>query len=242
MTSPDDRIRESLRDLIPTYQGPADPYVRVGTTIRRRRARQRVLVAIGSMAAVAAVAVGVPLALGIGGVGRPATGPGVAGGVPVPRGQGRTVAAGSVATGRWAVHAVQLSSGAHRCLHADDAVFLAAVLCFDDWTPRVGASWATVDEVRPEARVSAIFGVVPANVASITLVLSDRSERQAAAQPSPIDPDTRFFALVAPASGLTVRTVTTFAADLTPVQFAAVSTGSPPCRPSAAEPCTRPAG
>jgi hypothetical protein len=250
MTHPDDRIRESLRDLIPSYQGPADPAARVGAVIRRRRSRQRVLIAVSSTAAVAVILVTVPLALrGFGASdagpagGGPATGSRVArAGLPVPARPGRPVASGSVAAGRWTVQAVELTSGARRCLYADDAVFSAAALCFDAWHAGGPVSWGTVDTVRSGVPVSAVFGVAATTIGTVVVVLSDGKERRVPAVASADHPDTRFFALVAPAPQLTVRTVTTFGVDESLVQFPTGASGSPACRPSADEPCTRPTG
>jgi hypothetical protein len=236
MTQPDERIRESLRDLIPGYQGPADPYARVGVAIRRRRSRQRMLIAISSVAvaaALTAVAV-VPLALrgrlpGTHGSGR--------GGV-TPAKVSQQVAAGTVAGGDWAVQAVKLASGARRCLYADDAVFQAAALCFDAWPPNGRVSWGTVAALRPDARVTAIFGVAASTVGSVIVLLSNGSQQQVPAVPSPDLPDTHFFALVLATPGLKVRSVTTLAADGTLNQLAATAPGTPPCVPGPTTPCT----
>jgi hypothetical protein len=243
MTHPDDRIRETLRDLIPGYQGPADPFARVGAVIRRRRSRQRVLIAVSSMAAVAVVLVAVPLALrgpGIGSTGaaRPPAG---RGGAIRPASPGHPVAAGSVAAGHWEVRAGPLSTGAQRCLYADDAVFASAALCFDDWAPGGSVSWAGV-AVRAGVPVSAVFGVAAGTIGSVRVVLTDGSEHSAPAVASPDQPDTRFFVLVAPGAELTVRTVATFATDESLAQFPTAASGSPACRPSAADSCARPSG
>jgi hypothetical protein len=249
MTHPDDRIRETLRDLIPGYQGPADPYARVGAVIRRRRSRQRALIMVGSVAAVAVVLFTVPLALrgpGLGaagpaGGGAGATSPPAGGGAIQPASPGQPVASGKVAAGPWTVRAVALTTGARRCLYADDAVFEAAALCFDAWAPGGPVSWATV-AARPGVPVSAVFGVAAAAIGSVIVVLSDGTEHPVQVVASPDQPDTRFFALVAPGIQLTVRTVTTFAVgDTRLVQFATAS-GSPACRPSPADSCARPSG
>jgi hypothetical protein len=250
MTHPDDRIRESLRDLIPSYQGPADPAARVSAVIRRRRSRQRVLIAISSMAAVAAILFTVPLATrgrgagpaGLAGSAPPAGSPAARGSAPVPVGPGRLVASGSVAAGRWTVRAVQLTSGARRCLQADDAVFQAAALCFDDWPPGGQVSWGTVDAVRSGVPVTAVFGVAATTIGSVVVVLSDGRQRKVQAVANPDHPDTRFFALVAPAPQLTVQTVTTYTTDDMLAQFPTAASGSPACRPSADEPCARRTG
>src|SRR4051812_10378042 len=76
-------LRESLRDLIPGYQGPPDPYLRVGASVRRRRTRGRLLVTVASAAGVAVVLVGASLALPPGGE-APAAGPGQPDTVAVP--------------------------------------------------------------------------------------------------------------------------------------------------------------
>jgi hypothetical protein len=245
VTHPDERIRESLRDLIPGYQGPADPYTRVGVAVRRRRTRQRMLVAISSATAVAAVLIAVPLAVRarLGGD-APAGGGRRAGGeaVPGPVRPGQQVATGSTAAGTWTVRAGQLTSGAHRCLYADDAVFQQAAVCFDDWPAGGPVSWASVDAVRPQARISAVFGVAAATIGSIIVVLSDGSQRTVPTTASADQPDTRFFALITTAPQVTVRNVTTLATDGTLVQLAVTTSGSAPCRPTRADPCTRPTG
>jgi len=246
MTHPDERIRESLRDLIPGYQGPADPYTRVGVAIRRRRSRQRVLIAISSATAVAAMLIAVPLAVRgrLGGDAPAGTGGHRAGGeaVPGPVGPGQQVAAGNTAAGAWTVRAVRLTSGAHRCLYADDAVFQQAAVCFDDWPAGGPVSWASVDAIRPDAQISAVFGVAATTIGSIIVVLSDGSQLTVPAVASPDQPDTRFFALVTSTPRLTVRNVTTMTTDTALAQLAVGTTGSPPCRPTPADPCTRPTG
>ncbi|MEN3361461.1 MAG: hypothetical protein V7637_5443 [Mycobacteriales bacterium] len=246
MTHPDEHIRDSLRDLIPGYQGPADPYTRVGVAIRRRRSRQRMLVAIGSATAVAAVLIAVPLAVrGRLGGDAPAGGGGHrAGGeaVPGPVGPGQQVATGSTAAGAWTVRAVRLTTGAHRCLYADDAVFRQAAVCFDGWPAGGPVSWASVDALRPPARITAIFGVAASTIGSIILVLSDGTQQTVPTVAGADQPDTRFFALVMSKPQVTVRNVTTLATDGTLAQLAVTTSGSPPCRPTPAEPCTRPTG
>ncbi|HVQ90588.1 MAG TPA: hypothetical protein VMU51_06100 [Mycobacteriales bacterium] len=245
MTHPDERIRESLRDLIPGYQGPADPYTRVGVAIRRRRSRQRVLIAISTMSAVVAVLIAVPLVLrGRPGGDAPAGSGRRAGGEagPGPVGSGQQVAAGTNPAGAWTVRAVRLSSGAHRCLYADDVVFQQAALCFDDWPAKGPVSWASVTAIRPEAPASAVFGVAATTIGSVIVVFSDGSQQTVPAVASPDEPDTRFFALVVNTPRLTVRNVTTLANDRTLVQLAVSRSATAACRPSRTDPCTRPTG
>lgn len=242
MTQPDERIRDSLRDLIPGYQGPADPYTRVGVAIRRRRSRQRVLIAISSVAVLAVLAA-VPLAIR-GWLPGGATGSaaGSRRGGPVPVKVSQQVAAGTVAAGDWAVRAVQLNSGAKRCLYADDAVFQAAAICFDAWRAGGRVSWATVDAIRPGIPISAVFGVAASTVGSVIVLLSNNTQQTVRAMPSPDLPDTRFFALVIPTAGLTVRNISTMTADGTLAELAVSTSGTPPCRPTPTETCARPTG
>jgi hypothetical protein len=244
VTPPDDLIRESLRDLIPAYSGPVDPYARVGATIVRRRRTQRRLITVSAMAAVVAVAIGVPAVLRVSGPaavtpgaatgGGPAPGasPGVAGPVPLPAGQ--VIATGTVGGARWSVTEGPMSTDAHRCLHADDAVFRGAAVCFDDWTPRRLVGWHRMVALQPGVAASAYFGVAPRGATRVKLVLSDGSTQQAYPVPVPGEPDAAFFAVVAARPGLGVLSVAAFDAANTPLQPPASDPRATGCEPATA--------
>src|SRR5215468_7825287 len=143
MTSGDDILRESLRDLIPDYRPSGDPFARVSASVRRRRARRRALLAIGSAATVALIAAAVPTLAGLvrppsgqGSTGPRADGPLQTRPPPTPVPQPHLVGQGPIGTARWKVESRDLSAKARRCLVADgSAVFDDAAWCFDDWQP-----------------------------------------------------------------------------------------------------------
>ena len=239
---PDDLIRESLRDLIPTYQGPPDPFVRVGATIRRRRARRRSVAVLGSVACVLAVVAAVPVATGLfGGGAAPALLPpgarplGVTGdpGAPLPLPPAHAIAKGAVPAGTWKVGAGQVTETARRCLRGHDAVFDNAAVCFDDWTPGGVVTWAVVGSLRPGAAVTAVVGVAAEPVGEVLVVFSDGAERRAVAVAAPGQPKSRFFALVVDKPGLAVTSVTTLTDDGTLRDLAVVTPGSTACVPAA---------
>jgi hypothetical protein len=239
VTAEEDVLRESLRDLIPGYQPPGDPFARVTVSVRRRRTRRRVLLALASAAGVTAIAAAVPALIGLA---RPATGQhsaGPSGGVEPSRGGPASspalvfpVARGTVNGARWSVGSVRFSDRARRCLYADDKViFNRAAWCFDDWRPGQPVTWGVVDAVRPGAGVTAVFGVASAPVDHLEIQLSGQPQQHRVyTRRTATDPQARFFALVVGGSGLRVLGVASFAADGTVVDPIVV-------QPSAGRPC-----
>jgi hypothetical protein len=221
MTSEDDVLRESLRDLIPDYRPPGDPFTRVSASVRRRRARRRALLAIGSAATVAAIATAVPTLVGLA---RPLSGQDTAG----PAGSGRAqsptppapsylVREGIHGSALWRVFSSKLAK-AQRCLVADDpVVFDKAAWCFDKWQPPPSGqsvTWGVVDEVRPDANVTAVFGVAGEFVTEVRVDLDDRADDlPVRTVPTETDPKVRFFAFVVERSGVHVDSMAGFADD-----------------------------
>jgi hypothetical protein len=208
VTPPDDLIRESLRDLIPAYSGPPDPYPRVGATIVRRRRVHRRLVAASAMAAVVAVAVGVPALLrgvapgrpgAVPAAGAPSTG---AGGPAVPMPAGELVTSGTLGGATWSVYEGPMSTDARRCLRADDAVFAGAAVCFDDWHPGEPPGWRQMTALHTGVTATAYFGVAPRTADLVKVVLSDGKTYPARAVRVAGEPAATFFAVVAPRPGL----------------------------------------
>ncbi len=232
-------LRESLRDLIPDYRPPADPFVRVRGSVRRRRARRRALLVVGSAASVAAIAVAVPAAVDQArpGSGGHASQAGVAGsptGSDFPSASASPtassspspapvypVARGRIGAGAWSVGSTRLSDQARRCLYADDkVVFDRAAWCFDDWRPGQPVTWGVVNALRPTAKVTAVFGVASEPVAWVEVHMSGgEKQQQVYTARTATDPQVRFFALVLPRPGLRVLSLASFAADGTPVDL-----------------------
>jgi hypothetical protein len=238
MTSEDDVLRETLRNLIPRYQAPGDPFTRVTVSVRRRRARRRVLLALGTAASVAAVAVAVPALTDLA---RPVTGQQSAG----PGGDdaaSRTdrpaspaplfpVAHGTVDGAPWSVGSIRFSDQARRCLYADDKViFNRAAWCFDNWQPGQPVTWGVVDALRPGADVTAVFGVASAPVDHLEVQLAGHPQQRVETTMTGTDPQARFFALVVGRPGLRVLGVASYAEDETAVDPLVV-------QPSAGQPC-----
>jgi hypothetical protein len=241
VTPPDDLIRESLRDLIPAYSGPADPYARVGATIVRRRRVHRRLVAASAMAAVVGVAVGVPALLrlarpvtvapGAPAAGRPSTG---VGGPEVPLPPGQVVASGAVGGAIWTVVEGPLSADAHRCLRADDAVFRGAAVCFDDWRPGQPPGWQQMVAMRPGVAATAYFGVAPHYADVVKLVLSDGRTYAARATRVDGEPAAAFFAIVAPRPALGLVALRAYTANGTEIGPGTRGPGASGCDPAVA--------
>jgi hypothetical protein len=243
MTSEDDLLRESLRDLIPGYRSPGDPLARVTVSIRRRRARRRLLLALGSAASVVAIAGAAPTLLDLArpGIGQHSSGPGPGPGPGADAGPSRTeaatapprlfpVARGTVDGAPWSVGSIRFSDQARRCLYADDKViFNRAAWCFDDWRPGQPVTWGVVDAVRPGADVTAVFGVASAPVEHLEVQLAGRPQQRVYTRRTGTDPQARFFALVVASPGLRVLSVASFAADGTAVDPIVMqpSTGRP---------------
>jgi hypothetical protein len=235
MTSGDDVLRESLRDLIPDYQPSGDPFARVSASVRRRRARRRTLLAVGSAATVALFAAAVPT---LAGLGRPPSGQGTPGphadGGPLQTrppptltvmSQSRLVEQDILGRAHWKVESKDLSAEARRCLVADDpVVFDDAAWCFDNWQPPPPGrpdwlvTWGVVEEVRPGADVTAVFGVAAAPVATVRVKLDDRTAYESVpTRQTATDPQVRFFAFVVKGSGAQVFSMTPLAGDETPM-------------------------
>jgi hypothetical protein len=239
VTPPDDLIRESLRDLIPAYSGPPDPYARVGATIVRRRRVHRRLVAASAMAAVVGVAGGVPAALrlarpatpasGVPAAGRPSPG---AGRPEVPLPPGQVVASGAVAGAVWTVVEGPLSTDARRCLRADDAVFHGAAVCFDDWRAGQPPAWHQMVALRPGVAATAYFGVAPRYAEVVKLVLSDGRTYAARATRVDGEPAASFFAVVAPRPHLGLVALHTYAANGTEIGRPVAGPGASGCDPA----------
>jgi len=204
MTSGDDILRESLRDLIPDYQPSGDPFARVSASVRRRRARRRTLLAIGSAATVALIAAAVPT---LAGLVRPPSGQGPAGTradgplqtrpPPTPVLQPHLVGQGPLGTAQWMVESRDLSAKARRCLVVDGpAVFDGAAWCFDDWQPGQPGQLVTWGVVRSGAEATAVLGVADKTVFRVLVKLDDGTEKSVRTVATKTDPRVRFFAFV----------------------------------------------
>ena len=231
---PDEEIRASLRDPLPGYRGPADPMVRVGAAVRRHRRRrgQGWLTVLSAATVVAAVAA-LPTVLGLsrttGGTvptaalsigsaqtGGVATGRGTAAGSatpgqrswPNPAPRVYRVNTAEVGTARWAFGSTSVSASAHRCLYADDALFVRTLVCFDYWRAGAATTWTTIESRQPkQLAATAVVGVAPAQAASVVVTFSDGRPHTARAIRTPTDRTARFFAVVWPATGLDLHSV-----------------------------------
>lgn len=248
-------VRRSLRDLIPDYRGPADPLLRVGASIRRRRIRRRALLAVGATAGAAAlVAVTPALLLPSGGGRGPASAvlappPGPTGPAPAPSAAGvpappeptvYRVARGVLAGARWEVGSTSPGRGARRCLYSDDDLFVRDTVCFDAWKPGGPVSWAA-QVVTPvgRPRVTRVVGVAPTPAVRVRVRLGDGSRLETGAVRTPTDPAARFFALVV-RDGVVVADVTLLDAAGRPLGPPATDPGVPPCRPGPDSACAEP--
>jgi len=224
---PDDPLRDSLRDLIPDYRGPADPFLRVRASIRHRRSRRRAWLTVGSAAAAAALAALAPAVLTrvgsapTGNALRPAAPPAPAHtttvtlpteppAAPAALPPVYPVAHGTVGRLSWAVGSTSLSPRDRRCLYADDDLFSRTAVCFDAWQSGGELTWsAQLIRRAGAAAVTAVFGVAPQPTTEVAVLLADGSEWRAPAVATATDPDARFFALVV-SGRATVRSVRPF--------------------------------
>jgi hypothetical protein len=242
MTPEDDVLRESLRDLIPDYRAAGDPFARVTASVRRRRARRRILLALGSAASVALIMAAVPTLVGPTGLfSGHRGGPSRAGG-PAQTGPPTSpakppgpfpVAHGRVGGARWSVGSTRFSDQARRCLYANDKViFNRATWCFDDWRPGQPVTWGMVDALRPGADVTAVFGVASEPVRYLEVQFAGGPQLRVYTAKTRTDPQARFFALVLGATGRRVQSMASFAADGTAVDTIVVQpAGGRPCAP-----------
>jgi len=239
MTPEDDVLRESLRDLIPGYRAAGDPFARVTASVRRRRARRRILLALGSAASVALIAA-VPTLVGLAGPlagqragpsrdgGPRQTSPPASPAKPAPL---FPVAHGRVDGARWSVGSTRFSDQARRCLYANDKViFNRATWCFDDWQPGQPVTWGMVDALRNGAEVTAVFGVASEPVRYLEVQFAGGPQRRVYTARTRTDPQARFFALVLDVAGRQVQSMASFAADGTAVDTIVV-------QPAAGRPC-----
>jgi hypothetical protein len=213
----DSAVRGALLDLIPDYRGPADPLLRVGASIRRRRARRRALLAIGSAAAAVTLVAGVPAVLtaigrGYGGLpagdGPPTSGPDA----PLPPPVVHAVNHGVVAGSAWRAGSTSPGGAARRCLLVDGGGFARDVVCFDEWRAGDPVSWHAV-VVRPGSRpVTGVAGVAPPDAAAVEIRLATGRPVRTRAVRTPTDPVARFFAVLLDGE-LAVRSVTAVSMD-----------------------------
>jgi len=234
--APDSGVRAVLRDLIPDYSGPADPLLRVGASIRRRRSRRRALLAVGSAAAVATLVAGVSAVLGSLGPAR--SGPASAAGDTAPATAGPSepvqppavhrVSAGTVAGSRWQVGSTSPGGSARRCLLSDGGGFHRDVVCFDDWRPGDPLAWyRMVVRVGPTP-VTQVAGVAPPDAAEVEVRLGSGPPVRAAAVRTTTDPVARFFAVMVEGQ-VAVRSVRPLRPDGTPLGPAVTGPVAPSC-------------
>ncbi|HEX6755135.1 MAG TPA: hypothetical protein VF109_04225 [Mycobacteriales bacterium] len=239
---PREDLREALRDLIPDYRAPADPYLRVGATIRRRRNSRRAWLAAGVAAGAAAAVTVVPALAGPGSpAGIAPAAPRPAGGPP-PAGL-QPVAAGTVSGRDWRAGSLTLSPSASRCLYGEGGPFSRDLACFPDWTPERNASWVVlVLPDRPERKVTAVLGVAPDDSRRVSVSFGDGRTAVADAVHTATDPEARFFALVV-AGSATVRGVTLLAGSGAPVGAPDTEADRPAgCVPAVDLTCSTPPG
>ena len=209
---PGEELRSALRDLLPDYQGPADPFVRVGAAVRRRRrvVRARLAAAGAAAAAVAAVAVGVPALL----TSPEEITPG-APRVPLPAAADvQKVASGTVGGLSWSFGSTSLGGQQTRCLYGDGGALRQTLACFPSWQPAQGAAWS----VQGVEGGTAVLGVAPVGTPRVTLVLRDSDEVKVTTVRTVTDTRTRFFAVVV-AGSREVREVRLFDATGARVAF-----------------------
>ena len=241
MTCPEpaDDLRDSLRDLLPDYRGPADPLAGVEAAVRRRRVRRQGWLAVASTAGAAAILACLPTALGLtqltaGPAPRESlvAGPDRAGaavpgsvvadgsahsgatsadgqGWPEPPLRGYRVASAEIGRTRWTFSSTSISTSARRCLYANDALFVRTLVCFDYWRPGAATTWTVIESHQPkQLGASAVVGVAPARAASVVVLFSDGRPHRARAVRTGTDSTVRFFAVVWPATGLKIYSVT----------------------------------
>jgi hypothetical protein len=214
---PDSAVRAALCDLIPDYRGPADPLLRVGASIRRRRSRRRALLAIGSAAAAVTLVAGVPAvltAIGPGPGGRPAGDGSATSGpdAPLPPPVVHAVNQGVVAGSAWQAGSTSPGGAARRCLLVDGGGFARDMLCFDEWRAGDPVSWHAV-VVRPGSRpVTRVAGVAPPDAAAVEIRLATGRPVRIRAIRTPTDPVARFFAVLLDGE-LAVRSVAAVGPD-----------------------------
>lgn len=252
---PDDDVGRSLRDLIPGYSGPADPLLRVGASIRRRRTRRRALLAVGSAATAAAMVAVLPSVVTsvvpVQVRGAQPGGPPERAAPPVPASTASTspgtappvvhpVAKGRVAGADWAVGSTSPGGGARRCLSSDDEVFVRDTVCFDAWRSGAPVTWAVQVIARPgAAAVTRVVGVAPALVVEVAVLLADGEQRRVEAVATPTDPTARFFALVVGRQAA-VRSVTPLGAGGVPLGPPVTAPGAATCKQSGVAACADP--
>lgn len=229
---PGDDLRAALRDLLPDYRGPADPYARVGAVVRRRRRNaRRTWLAVGVAGAAAAVAV-VP-ALAPGGAGSLTPGAPRDAGPPVALPGAQPVAAGTVAGQGWEVSSTSLSAEATRCLYGDGGPFSRSLSCFADWTPARNASWVVLTSpAGAGARTTGVLGVVPVDAERVSVLLLDGRTVTVPAARTGTDPAARFFALAVSGRGRV--------ASVTTLTLAGVPLADPDTAPDTAPGCVTP--
>lgn len=246
-SDPPDALRTALRDLIPDYDGPADPLPRVGVSIRRRRSRRRALFAVGSAAAAVVLVTGVPAVVGglgpTGGLpaGSPSGGgPASAGPAsPLPPPPVYRVDDGVVAGSRWQVSSTTAGGGARRCLLTQGGGFDRDLVCFGSWRAGQPASWYA-DVVRLDGRpVTRVTGVAPAGAASVVVRLGPTRTVEASAVRTPTDPVARFFAVLV-AGDAPVRSVAARRPDGTALGVPVTVPAEPSCRQTRDNACAAP--
>lgn len=241
-------LRESLRDLIPDYRGPADPFLRVGASIRRRRRRTRTWLTVGSAATAAAVTALVPLVIASLHSAAPASTAQRAGappGLPAPPAPitpaVHPVAKGVVAGVPWQVGSTSLSDAARRCLLATGGPFVRDNACFDGWAAGGAVTWSEQLVSRPGGpAVTAVLGVAPDPAVQVAVRLADGRTVRSPAVRTPTDPDARFFALVLERD-TKIRSVTAFAAGDRPLGDPVTDPGATTCTPAPNLGCAVPA-
>ena len=241
-------VRRTLRDLIPDYQGPPDPLLRVRLSIRRRRSRRRALLAVGSAATAAALVAAVPAVLGLVVPGRgghaPATdrpGPvlSAATGMPAPAPAVHPVSRGTVAGAAWRVGSTSPGGAARRCLLADGGGFDRDVVCFDEWRPGDPLSWHALVIRVGSTQATRVAGVAPAGATAVLLRAAGGTPVRAKAVRTATDPAVRFFAVVLEGE-VRVRSVTPLRADDTPLAAPVTEPAASSCRPSPDNACAAP--
>ncbi|MFG2487280.1 hypothetical protein ACGFSI_31560 [Streptomyces virginiae] len=205
MNSAERVLKESIDEVIDGYRPTGDPFARVETAVRRRRRRNRAMVG-ASLAAVAATSVGIVVALP--GGGQPSEGPAASSieapivelpGYETVPGKVYRVARGTHAGVEWQVGSADGRQGQACLVSRNTLIGIAA--CFP--TGDTAVHWAAASSSsagRTADEPFTVVGVAPPGAARVKVVLPGGSGPEAETVVTPTAPDTRFFAVLVPAS------------------------------------------
>ncbi|MFD4743217.1 hypothetical protein ACFWNQ_38450 [Streptomyces virginiae] len=199
-------LKESIDEVVDGYRPAGDPFARVETAVRRRRRRNRAMVG-ASLTAVAATSVAVMVALPGGGgqsSERPAASSiespsAVLQGYETVPGKVYRVARGTHAGVEWQVGSADGRKG-QACLVSRN-VLIGIAACFP--TGDAAVHWAAASSSsagRTADEPFTVVGVAPPGAARVKVVLPGGSGPEAQTVETPTAPDTRFFAVLVPAS------------------------------------------